>query len=322
MPDEDESRPTPLPASQTCEPVLGRSEQTPEEGWASPLPYGPAHRVWHTFRKIVADFIADDALNRGAAIAFYATTALVPILFIIVSIVGMLFGPAAARGALKSDVAQLIGPQAADLLQAAIKNAAYTSRGLLVNTFSVATLIFVASGFFSEMRTALNVVFGVDPSPTTPGHLLRMAAESLVLIALLAALLLISMLITTSITLTSPYLAALHLPVGPVFIGVTNIVVTWVLTAALFAAIYRILPNRHLPWHDVAVGGIITALLFQLGQISIAFYLARSATVSVYGAAGSLMALLLWIFYSAEIFLFGAEVTKVYTEQRHHWKLG
>lgn len=319
MPGADDERPAPAIDISRAAPENSREldeEVSPESSSCSVW-----YRVWHTLQQIVEDFIADDAMNRGAAMAFYATTALVPILFIVVSVAGALFGPAAARGALKSDVAQLIGPQAADLLQAAVMNAAYTSRGFLANIFSVAFLIFVASGFFSEMRAALNTVFGAQSMPATPIHFLRMAAESLVLVAMLAILLLASMLITAFIALTSPYLSG-YLPVGPLFLGIMNVVVTWALTAVLFAAIYRILPNVHLPWHDVAVGGAVTALLFMLGQVTITFYLARSMTVSVYGAAGSLMALLLWIFYSAEIFLFGAELTKVYTENRHHWKLG
>lgn len=277
--------------------------------------------VWHALRQVIEAFLADEALSRGAAIAFYATTALVPILFIIVSIAGMLFGHAAAQGALKSDVKLVIGPQAADLLQSAIRNAAYTSHGPLPTTFSVAMFIVVASGFFGEIRAALNKVFGAEPAPATLIYFLRTSAESLSLVAGLAGLLLVSMVVTTIIAAAAPDLPA-DLPLAPMFLGAINVAVTWALTAVLFAAIYRILPDKHLPWHDVAVGGVITALLFQLGQVAIAFYLGTTTIVSVYGAAGSLMALFLWIFYSAEIFLFGAELTKVYTKHRDHWQFG
>lgn len=269
-------------------------------------------------KQIIEDFIADDALSRGAAIAFYATTALVPILFIIVSIAGILFGPEAARGALKSDIKLLVDPAVADLLQSAVRHAAYTSRGAIPTILSIGMLIIVASGFFGEIRAALNKVFGAAPQPTTLIYFLRMSAESLSLVAGLAGLLLVSMIVTTLITALGARLAA-ALDFGPLLLGAINIAVTWVLTTVLFAAIYRILPDKHLPWHDVAFGGIITALLFQLGQIAIALYLGSTRIVSIYGAAGSLMALLLWIFYSAEIFLFGAELTKVYAERRHDW---
>lgn len=271
--------------------------------------------------QIVEDFIADDALSRGAAIAFYATTALVPILFIIVSIAGMLFGPEAARGALKSDIKLLVDPAVADLLQAAVRHAAYTSRGAVPTILSIAMLIVVASGFFGEIRAALNKVFGAAPQPTSLIYFLRVSAESLSLVAGLAGLLLVSMVVTTLITIVGPHLPE-ALDFAPLVLGAVNVAVTWVLTTVLFAAIYRVLPDKHLPWHDVAIGGFITAALFQFGQVAIAIYLGSTRIVTIYGAAGSLMALLLWIFYSAEIFLFGAELTKVYAERRHHWMRG
>ncbi len=214
-----------------------------------------------------------------------------------------------------SDVQRLIGPQVAALLKSALKNAAYTSQGFFANAVSVIMLIVVASGAFGEMRAALNAIWRTPPKPTTIWHLLRVRAESLGLVAALAFLMLTSMVITTLISAAGKT-ARLYMPAGPFMTEVVGFFVTWIVTGVLFAAIYRILPDEDLSWHDVAMGGVVTSLLFLLGQFAISYYLSSSRAVSVYGAAGSLMALLLWIYYSAEIFLFGAELTKVYTQHR------
>jgi membrane protein len=254
-------------------------------------------------------------LSRGAAIAFYATTALVPILFIVVSIAGSLLGPAAARGALRSDIAQFVGPQVAGFVQATVRNAAYTSHGLWANAASIAMLVMVASGAFGEIRSALNTVWQAEPRPLTMAHLLRTRVQSLALVAALPVLLFTSIFATTLITAAGARVTD-FVPIGPTILHIANFVATWAFAALLFSAIYRVLPDAELTWHDVAMGGITTALLFQLGQFAIGLYLGSSRAVSVYGAAGSLMAVLLWIFYSAEIFLFGAELTKSYAEHR------
>lgn len=271
--------------------------------------------IWHALRKIVEAFIEDDALSRGAAIAFFATTALAPIMFIVVSIVGSLFGSEAARAAMTSHVEVLIGPQVATLLRSAIRNAAYSAQGILPNMLSIGFLIVVASGAFSEMRTALNIIFRVEPKPMTVWYIVRTRAESLGLVAALAFLMLTSMLVTALIAVAGHAISG-YIPASPVVLQAANFLVSWVIVAILFAAIYRVLPDTALPWRSLAMGGAATALLFLLGQFAISVYLGSSRAVSIYGAAGSLMALLLWIYYSAEIFLFGAELTKLFTKYR------
>jgi membrane protein len=261
-------------------------------------------RIWAITLEVVDAFIA-----------FYVTTALVPILYIVLAIVGGFFGQDAARSALLSDVERFIGPQVASLLQSALKNAAYASQGFIASAISVGMLIVVASGVFGETRSALNAVWRVEPKPDTWGHFFRVRAESLALVAFLALLLLGSLLLTAFLSGLGRS-GNVPAPATPLVLQCLNFFVMWLLTGILFTAIYRILPDKDLGWRDVAMGGAVTALLFQLGQIAIGFYIASTRTVSVFGAAGSLMALLLWVYYSAEIFLFGAELTRVYSAYR------
>jgi membrane protein len=273
------------------------------------------YEAWSFLRDGVYAFIDDEALSRGAAIAFYAAAAIGPTLFIVVAIAGVLFGQDAARGAVAEQVHGLIGPQAADLLQIAIHNAAAgESTSLWANALGVAMLVIVASGIFTEMQSALNAIWKVPPRRSWYVSLLLSRLLSLGLVASLGFLLLTSMVITAALSAMGRYVD-LHLPIGVELLSIVNFGLSFVLIAVLFAAIYKILPDKNLTWRDVAVGAIGTTVLFQVGQYLLSLYLGSSWIASVYGVAGGLIVLMLWIYYSAEIFLFGAELTKLYAQR-------
>jgi membrane protein len=260
-------------------------------------------------------FIDDEALTRGAAIAFYTVTSIGPVLFIVVAIAGVAFGEDAARGAISSELAGLMGQQSADLLETAIKSAARSSSGFLPAFVGIITLIITASGVFTEMQQTLNVIWRAEPKGTTVSRLIRARAASLGLVAALGFLLLVSLVVSTLLTALSNYIDA-YLPFGHLILQVLTFLISFSFITLLFGAIYKILPDRRIEWHDVMIGAVVTALLFNVGKFLIGLYIGRSSMASSYGAAGSLIIVLLWIYYSAQIFLLGAEFTKVYAARR------
>jgi membrane protein len=175
----------------------------------------------------------------------------------------------------------------------------------------IITLIVTASGVFVEMQTALNVIWKATPKGTTVSQLIRARAASLGLVAALGFLLMVSLVVSTALTAFGNYLDSV-LPFGKIIMTVLNGIVSLALISFLFAAIYKVLPDRDLKWGDVVVGAIVTAVLFTIGKSLISWYIGSSAVASSFGAAGALIVLLLWVYYSAQIFLLGAEFTKVY----------
>jgi membrane protein len=258
-----------------------------------------------------SSFIADDALSRGASIAFYVVTSLVPVLIIVISIAGAVFGEDAARGAIATQLSDVMGAQGAELLQTTIRGAADQSAGLVASVIGAVTLVVASSGVFGEMQSALNAIWRQPPKRGTLARFLRGRLASLGLVAALGVMLLLSLTAGAALAVPDAYINA-HLPFGKTVLAAMNFGVAFVLDALLFAAIYKILPDTDLEWHDVFVGAISTAFLFGVGKFLIGMYLRSSSITSAYGAAGGLIALLLWIYYSAQIFLFGAEFTKAY----------
>jgi membrane protein len=272
-------------------------------------------RIWRLLRDSVQAFIADDALSRGASISFYTITSVGPVLFIVVAIAGLAFGEDAARGAIASQLSELMGRASADLVQTAVQSASGKSSGILASVVGATTLLITASGVFGEMQSALNAIWKTQPQGTTVSRLVRTRAASLGLVAALGFLLLVSLVISALLSGLSSYISAM-LPFGALILQILNFVISFALISVLFAAIYKVLPDARLSWADVLVGAVVTALLFSVGKFLIGLYLGHSAVASSYGAAGALIVVLLWIYYSAQIFLLGAEFTKIYASRR------
>ena len=266
---------------------------------------------WIILKKSILAFINDDALSRGAAISFYTATSMAPVLLIVIAVAGLAVGRDAAQNGITAQLSGLMGQQTADVLQSAIASASNKTSGILATTIGVTTLIVTASGVFGEMQSALNVMWQAKPRGATVSRLIRARIASLGLVAALGFLLLASLAVSAGLTAFGDYINS-FLPFGKVILAALNVLVSLVLLSVLFAAIYKILPDRHLEWRDVIVGAIITAVLFTVGKSLIGWYIGSSAIASSYGAAGGLIVLLLWIYYSAQTFLFGAEITKVY----------
>src|ERR1700704_2816533 len=276
--------------------------------------------MWKLAKGTVLAFIEDEALSRGAAIAFYTVTSIAPILLIVVAVAGLVFGREAAQGAITAQLGGLMGQQTADVLESAVASAGEKSSGVLATTIGIVTLIATASGVFGEMQSALNAIWKAKPEGTTVSRLIRARAASLGLVAALGFLLIVSLVVSAGLTAFGNYLDSI-LPFRKVILSALNAAVSVALISVLFAAIYKVLPDRHLEWRDVVVGAVVTAVLFTIGKSLIGWYIGSSAVASSYGAAGALIVFLLWVYYSVQIFLLGAEFTKVYAN-RHGSKQG
>ena len=268
-------------------------------------------QAWMVIRTAVVGFIDDNALSRSAAMAFYAATSLAPILLIVLATAGLVVGRDAAELAVAAQLAGVLGPQGADLLKSIVQGASNTTSGILAATVATLTLLVTASGVFGEMQSSLNQIWKVEPVSTNLFTLVRARAASLGLVGALGFLLLASLLVSAALSGLTDYINA-HLPFGTWILSVINTIISVGLIALLFGAIYKILPDRSPAWRDVRFGAVTTAVLFTVGKSLIGLYLGTSAVASSYGAAGSLIVLLLWVFYSSAIFLLGAEVTRAY----------
>ena len=232
--------------------------------------------AWTLVKDSVYAFIGDEALTRGAAIAFYTVTSIGPVLFIVVAIAGFVFGEDAARGAISSELGNLMGQQSADLLQIAIKNAAQKSAGIIATAVGIITLVVTASGVFTEMQQTLNIIWRAELRGTPVSRIIRARAVSLGLVAALGFLLLVSLVVSTLLSALSDYINA-YLPFGHLVLQTVTFLVSFGLIALLFGAIYKVLPDRAIEWHDVMIGAIVTALLFTIGKSLISFYIGSTA---------------------------------------------
>jgi membrane protein len=275
--------------------------------------------LWVLVKEGVVAFGEDEALSRGAAIAFYAVTALAPVLYIAAAVAGLVFGREAAGTAIAHEIGRLIGPNAAKIIYAAIHNSRDPNiSGFWANVAGVVLLIVTASGVFGEMQAALNRIWRAEPKTTVWWRMARGRLVSVGLVLALAFLMLISLVMSAAIHAMGERIDAL-LPVGATLALVFNFAVSFVLIALLLAAIYRVLPDCHIEWRDVMIGAIGTTILFNIGEYLIGLYLGSSTVASRYGAAGGILVLLLWVYYTAQIFLLGAEFTHVWS--KHHGSL-
>jgi membrane protein len=276
--------------------------------------------LWTMLKTTVLSFIDDEMLSRGAAIAFYTVVSIAPVLLIVIAIAGLIFGQDAAQNAISSEFSDLMGRQTADILQSAVASASGKSSSIIATIIGLTTLAATASGVFGEMQAALNSIWKTKSQAPTVSRLIRARVTSLGLVAAMGFLLVVSLVISAGLTAFGNYLDIV-LPMGKLILPAVNFVVSLALLSVLFGAIYKVLPDRSLQWNDVVIGALITSVLFNTGKSLIGWYIGSSAISSTYGAAGGLIVLLLWVYYSVQTFLMGAEFTKVYAN-RHGSKRG
>ena len=270
--------------------------------------------IWRATKETFGDYMEDNALSKGAAIAYYTVLSIGPVLVICIAIAGLVFGQEAATGAMVGQLRGLMGDQAAELIQTTIKSASNKSSGIIATVIGVVTLLATATGVFAEMQSSLNAIWKAEPKGGLSA-MVKARIASLGLVASLGFLLLVSLVVSAGVTALSGFVNQ-YLPFASLILQAVNIVISLVLVTVLFAAIYKILPDRHLEWKDVGVGAFGTALMFTVGKTLIGLYIGSSSVASSYGAAGALVVVLVWIYYSSQIFLLGAEFTKVWAA--HH----
>jgi len=269
-------------------------------------------RLWKLIKDAVMNFIADGALSQGAAIAYYTIFSIAPVLVIAIAVTGLAFGQEAAQGAIVGELGALMGQQSADAIQAMIKSAGNHRSGTIATILGIGTLILTASGVFGQMQSALNLIWKAEPKAGV-SRLVKTRVASLGLVAALGFLLMVSLVVSAALSALDSYLNGI-LPGVHLLLELANFVVSLALIALLFAAIYKVLPDKPIAWRDVVAGAVVTSILFTIGKSLIGFYIGHSNVASSYGGAGAFVIVLLWIYYSSQIFLLGAEFTHVYAE--------
>jgi membrane protein len=270
-------------------------------------------RLWEVLKKSFKGFSNDRITKMSSSLSYYTIFSMAPLLIIIISLSGLFLGQDAAQGKIYDQLSNFIGSNAASQLQTMIQNASLSGKSKFAAIIGIATLIIGATTVFAQIQDTINFIWGIKPKPKK-GWLsfLKNRFLSFSVIIGLAFLLLVSLTLSTIVDTFSASLKA-HFPqITVVLLYVINTVITLLLTALIFGTIFKVLPDAKIRWRDVITGAITTAVLFMLAKFGISFYISKSNVGSTYGAAGSLVILLLWVYFSAMILYFGAEFTKAY----------
>ena len=267
------------------------------------------------FRQALLAWWIDDVPRLGASLAYYTLFAIAPVLLVAIAIAGAVFGEEAVRGEIVGQLDTLLGRDGAQAVQALLEGARRDTGDILATVFGGITFALAATGAFLELQTALNTIWRVKPKENVNiASFLWDRVRSFALVVAIGFLLLVSLAVSAALAALNTWLNR-SLPGMPVTLwSVVNLLLSLVVIGVLFAMLYRFLPDRRLEWRHVIVGALVTTVLFSIGKQVIGLYLGQSTTRSTYGAAGSVVVLLLWVYYSSQVVLLGAEFTRVYTE--------
>lgn len=271
---------------------------------------------WELLRDAFTAWLDDYAPSMGAALAYYTVFSVAPLLLIVISVAGLVFGEAAARGEIFDQLSALIGADGARTLEAALEGLNRPRAGWLGTAVGIGALLIGATSVFGELQSAMDRIWRA-PQPASragPWRLLRMRLLSLSMVLGIGFLLVVSLIASAALAALEKWSAPWFGEVA-VIASALNFAISFGFVTAVFAMIYKLMPRARVAWHDVWTGAAITALLFTFGKSLIGLYIGRSAIASAFGAAASLVVLLLWVYYSAQIFLLGAEFTWVYAHR-------
>lgn len=264
-------------------------------------------------KQTVVAWSDDFAPSMGAAISYYTMFSLAPLLVLVIAVAGWVFGAEAVQGQIASQLSSLMGEDTAKAVQDMVESAAISDNGLWASLLSVGILIVGATSVFGELQSALDRIWHVPESEKPSGiwGILRARVFSFGLILGLAFLLMVSLAVSAGLAAFGSFVGGL-LPGQEVLLQALNLVVSFGVMTLLFAMIFKLMPTVPVAWHDVWIGAAVTAMLFEIGKFLIGLYLGKSDLGSAFAGAGSLVILLAWVYYAAQIFLLGAEFTKVY----------
>ncbi|MEO7359205.1 MAG: YihY/virulence factor BrkB family protein [Gemmatimonadaceae bacterium] len=297
----------------------------------SPLPSPPSSAPPHTvtplplrageiprlFLTAAKGWSSDNVPRLGASLAYYTLFSTAPVLIIVIAVAGFVFGAEAVRGEIVGQIEGYMGAGGAKVVQDLVESASRPGRGGIALIIGSITFLLAATGVFLELQYALNTIFRVkQKAGGNISGFVKARLRSFGLVLSIGFVLLVSLAVSATLVATSKYFDSSVTGVSELW-QLLNVVVSFGVITVLFALIYRFLPDVKLLWRDVWIGSMMTAVLFTIGKQLLAMYLGRSSTTSSYGAAGSVIVLLLWVYYSAQIMLFGAELTRVYTERVH-----
>jgi membrane protein len=266
-------------------------------------------------RETYDEWSRHNAAQLGASLSYYAVLSLAPLIVVLLAIIGLVYGADAARGNLQTELQRFMGYEAADAIQQVVASASSPTSGVIATIVGVLTLLLGASGVAIALQQSLNIVWDVPPRATAKwwGPYVREKLTGFVAVLGAGFLLVVSLAVTAAIAVLEKFFTYL-LPIPGAVLQFTNSIFSLAITTLLFALLFRTLPDLRIAWRRVWVGAAVTALLFTIGKYLIGIYLGRAGVGSAYGAAGSLVVVLVWVYYSAQVFFFGAEFTHVYAK--------
>lgn len=277
----------------------------------------PLQSLLAILKTSVNEWLDDYAPSMGAAIAYYTAFSIAPLLVIVIAVAGYVFGEEAVRGSLHGQISGLVGSEGATAIQGLIKSAREPAEGVVASSVSLVLLIVGATTVFAEIQSAMDRLWHVPERARPSGlwGLLRARFLSFGLILGLAFLLTASLVVSAAVAAAGAYFSVL-MPGWELVLQAVNLAVSLAVETALFAMIFKLMPSVRIAWGDVWTGAAVTAALFEVGKVLIALYVGKAGVSSTYAAAGSMAVLLIWVYYAAQIFLFGAKFTKVYANER------
>lgn len=276
---------------------------------------GFAGEAWATIKEAGKDWVEDKAAQQGAALAFYSVLSLAPLVVISLAMVSFFVKDAGVQ--FGAQVETLVGKEGAEAIGSMVTaNKQKPAAGSIAAILGIITLLFGASGAFGQLQETMNTIWDAKPKPSSGiWNMIRSRFLSFTMVLGTGFLLLVSMLLSTAIAAIGTYLGS-GFPGSEALVHTANAIATFIAVTLLFAMIFKLLPDKQIAWRDVWVGALLTAVLFTIGKMLIGLYLGKSAVGSSYGAAGSLVVLLVWIYYSAQVLFFGAELAHAYAERR------
>jgi len=271
--------------------------------------------VYQYLKQVFTEFVEDSILKYSASLAYYTVFSLAPVLIVIISICGVLFGKEAIQGHIYSQIKDLVGNDAAVQIQDTIKNIHLTGHSVFATIVSIVILLIGATGIFGEVQDSLNKIWGLRvKTRKTWWKLILNRLLSFSLILSIGFVMMVSLLLNAIVSAFGNFLARYFSEFSVVLVQITDSVLTFVVTTFLFSLMFKVLPDAKIKWKDVFIGGLITSVFFTLGKLAIGYYLGSSNIATVYGAAGSIMIIMVWVYYSSIILYLGAEFTKVYAK--------
>ncbi len=266
-------------------------------------------------KQVFTEFSEDNILKYSASLAYYTIFSLAPMLIVIISLSGYIFGRDAMEGHIYAQIKDLVGAEAALQIQDIIKNIHVTGKGFFASVISIVVLIIGATSIFGEIQDSLNKIWGLKiKTNKTWWKLIINRLLSFSLIVSIGFIMIVSLALNAVISAFGNYIGRYLTNFSVLFIQVTDNILTFIATTFLFALMFKVLPDAKIKWKDVLIGGLITSFFFTLGRFGIGYYLGQSNLATVYGAAGSVVIIMVWVYYSAVILYLGAEFTKVYAK--------